>query len=199
VGVTCVGGTWICPDVATPVCDVDAGMIVSGYKTCGGDSDCLVARHTLDCCGTEQYVGIAAALASAFAACETAWDNSLPDCGCMAGPTTAEDGVPVSGPGDVTVACVGGACTTKAKVGECEDGFCRPMQASSCGGSAYVPLPSWSCTLDGGGPGYCCMPVSSCGSVGYCSHLASCHAGFVQTQMGCQIDGGPGSCCKKGP
>lgn len=69
-----------------------AAVPIVPYKVCSNDSDCMVASHQLDCCGNARLVGIAKSQASAFGACETAWDKTFPGCGCPASAPTAEDG-----------------------------------------------------------------------------------------------------------
>jgi len=93
-------------DATTAQCVVDSGDIVSPFKTCHGSADCTVAIHTVDCCGTMEYVGIAKADLADFSVCETAWSDSLPACGCAGMPPMAEDGHTVSDSTEVVVACV---------------------------------------------------------------------------------------------
>ncbi len=85
--------------------------------SCQAVNDCVVVAHTVDCCGTIEYVGIEVSKQSAFVACEQAWDQSLPACGCPAGPATAEDGKTVTDPSQVMTDCTnftqsGGICYT---------------------------------------------------------------------------------------
>ncbi len=121
-------------------------------------------------------------------------ENGCATCSCNPQP---EGGAcdPKLEPGCIGVACVNGAWVCPSL---CEEGFCRAAVMSSCGTSASIPVPSWACDLDAGTPGYCCMPTSTCGNDGYCTHDPDCHDGFMLVQMGCYLgDGGAiGSCCK---
>ena len=105
----------------TAACFTDGGALRSSEKTCHMDGDCTVAIHTVSCCGTVQYVGIAKSEAQNFAACEADRDAKLPKCGCPSQQPTTEDGMtaPFSqDAGAIYVSCVLpmngaiGACTT---------------------------------------------------------------------------------------
>lgn len=101
-----------------PQCQVDSGNLVWAYKNCQSADDCEVRLHTVNCCGTMQYVGVSKSDAEAFAACEQAWTESLPECGCASQPTTAEDGNLAPDPSLVVVECTdftmsGGICKTR--------------------------------------------------------------------------------------
>lgn len=76
----------------------------------------------------------------------------------------------------------------------CGDGFCRPAVMSSCGDPGAYEMPIWECTTGDGDVGYCCLPKAGCVS-GYCTTTSACKAPLMLTQVGCQLDGGPGSCC----
>jgi hypothetical protein len=100
----------------------------------------------------------------------------------------------------------GSGGTGGALAGECPGGFCRDAVMSSCGDDGYVPsFDPGSCTTFGGQTGYCCFPsaptagMGPCPVVGgYCTSTSMCQPGYGLTQMGCEINGGPGSCCVPG-
>jgi hypothetical protein len=80
-------------------------------KTCVHSTDCVIAYHQLDCCGSELAMGIAATSHDAFTAAEMAWESTCPACGCAAALPTAEDGQ-MCAMAQITVDCVNGSCTT---------------------------------------------------------------------------------------
>jgi hypothetical protein len=82
-------------------------------KACAVPADCAIGFHQINCCGTQQAIGIAASEQAAFAAAEATCASQYPGCGCAGGPTTAEDGKAADmGNAQIQVACTGGACTT---------------------------------------------------------------------------------------
>lgn len=93
-------------------------------KTCANDSDCFVALHQINCCGTLGAFGLAAGEKAAFAAAEAQCQAQYPDCKCAQQPTMGEDGY-----------------TTN------DTDFKAVCQASLC--RAVVPEPKAECTSAG--------------------------------------------------
>jgi hypothetical protein len=124
----------VCPNIACPVDagvrdaappDIDAskdvcfpdGGTAPSLKACTSPSECTYVRHTTDCCGSVELVGVASARTTAFAVCEKAWEAQLPTCGCLvAGGVKTEDGQTDVDGAAPKVACVptssGSQCMT---------------------------------------------------------------------------------------
>lgn len=96
---TDTGEPVMCPDVF-PMFD----------KTCGVDSDCALALHTISCCGTEVAWGISTSEVAAFESAEATCDSQYPECDCAPFPTLAEDGNEVMDANALAVTCQMGAC-----------------------------------------------------------------------------------------
>jgi hypothetical protein len=79
-------------------------------KACTFASDCFIAYHMGDCCGSEIAIGLNVSTMSAFAAAEQACEAAFPPCGCRGLPTRAEDGR--STDGTIIVGCDQGLCRT---------------------------------------------------------------------------------------
>jgi hypothetical protein len=79
-------------------CMNSSGLLDSSLKTCQSDNDCVIEQEQTDCCGTILYVGVNVSSVSAFNACETAWVDHFPGCGCDSGQMKTEDGM-VTHPG----------------------------------------------------------------------------------------------------
>jgi hypothetical protein len=80
-------------------------------KTCGVPSDCFVAVHTMNCCGTQVAIGLNVSAEPSFASAEAVCDAAYPACGCAQFPTTAEDGRSEE-LGPLQVDCRAGRCFT---------------------------------------------------------------------------------------
>jgi len=105
VAVTCVFGAC---QTQVPPC-----ALVKPFEwanSCATDSDCALALHQVNCCGTYHAWGIAATGAQAFAEAEAACEASYPACGCASQPTLAQDGNTASSLDDLAVTCQEGAC-----------------------------------------------------------------------------------------
>jgi hypothetical protein len=81
------------------------------YKACATTSDCTQQLIYLNCCGSQEAIGLAVSEVTAFEAFEKACNHVVPACGCAAAPTVAEDGK-TAAPGSIQVACTAGACMT---------------------------------------------------------------------------------------
>ena len=79
-------------DAGYLACMSASGQLDGSLKTCQSDTDCVIEKEQTDCCGTILYVGVSAASAGMFDACETAWVGHFPGCGCDSNKTTTEDG-----------------------------------------------------------------------------------------------------------
>lgn len=93
-------------------CVGDTPMFPMFDKACAMPSDCVVALHTVNCCGTMVALGINAAEKSAFDAAEATCDMQYPGCGCAQMPTTTEDGKMSMDDTQIQVGCTNGQCTT---------------------------------------------------------------------------------------
>lgn len=80
-------------------------------KACSYATDCFIARHMINCCGTQIAVGVNAADESSFAAAESACAAAYAACGCAEQPTMAEDGR-TENQGAIAVRCDSGRCRT---------------------------------------------------------------------------------------
>ena len=99
-------------DASTPVmCSGQVYSFPQFSKTCGSDSDCFIAHHQTDCCGSQIALGLAVSDKAAFEAAEQICGQQYPGCGCAGQPTLAEDGYSI-GVNPVAVKCGGGTCAT---------------------------------------------------------------------------------------
>lgn len=205
---------------AGPMCAADGGFI-GDFKTCHGADECQAVKHTLDCCGSMKWVGVAKSEAASYAACETAWVDTLPSCGCDPADTVAEDGKSVVDPSSVTVECTNwtmssGVCMTRVKDADagasagvaCGSAVCTPGTEMCCvAGSA----PSMQCELVNAvgpkcdfsavcdGPEDCGAGQSCCGPSGakiatYCASGA-CPAGDTLCHTPSDCPGSGQLCC----
>jgi len=74
-------------------CTAPNGGQILVDRTCSFSDDCILVLHQLDCCGSQQAVGIRASGMTAFARAEADCVMRFPGCGCPAGPTRADDGM----------------------------------------------------------------------------------------------------------
>jgi hypothetical protein len=80
-------------------------------KACSTDADCAVGFVVSSCCGQgDRIVGVAKGDKQRLDTC-----SRCPALACAKQGPTAEDGSPVGELAAVTVACVEGACTTRAR------------------------------------------------------------------------------------
>jgi hypothetical protein len=79
--------------------------------SCNTVSDCAIADHQINCCGSRDAIGISTTAVGAFNTAEAICDGQYPPCGCAQSPTTAQDGK-TSAQGTIMVACTNHACTT---------------------------------------------------------------------------------------
>jgi hypothetical protein len=83
----------------------DAGTFPTFDKGCTDTINCVIGLHQINCCGALVAIGINHAFRDAFDKAEADWRMACPAvCGCVAGPTRAEDGKVGSSP-NVMVRC----------------------------------------------------------------------------------------------
>lgn len=125
-------------DIAPPVpvqCTGANPTFPDFSKACGTDSDCFVAYHQVNCCGTLVAWGLASAEKSAFDLAEAQCDKQYPGCGCAQMPTAAEDGYTSMDGSGIEAVCVAGKCTaavTGAKPVCTELSFTSPKPLKFC-------------------------------------------------------------------
>ena len=107
----CVDGTCLAKAKDGPNCQDGAGW--SPSKWCQKTSDCTYAMHRVDCCGSEQAVGVTKVAKSAYEKTEYQCAPE-PICDCIPKPVTAEDGGS-AGDGLIAVTCEAGLCQTYIK------------------------------------------------------------------------------------
>ncbi len=84
--------------------------------TCKVDSDCAVAQHQINCCGTNVALGINVCAKDKFAAAEATCQGQYPGCGCASFATLAQDGFSAFGADDIFGAkCTAGLCQSYVK------------------------------------------------------------------------------------
>jgi len=84
-------------------------------KSCTLASDCFIAIHQINCCGSMKALGLNQAEQARFAADEKICQGQYPGCGCAAAPTVAEDGQSESAGKMIVVECQARQCTTLVK------------------------------------------------------------------------------------
>lgn len=178
---------------------IDSGVVCNGHdaasfptfdRACAGDSDCAVALHQTDCCGSHQALGIAASEGARFAAAEAACDTMYPACGCDSGNVVTDDGSsapPGSGASAVIVHCVSSVCTTTVRAAApCGAVTCAPTQVcvQECSG---IPRPD-----AGPLPSHCVDVPESCAASSSCSCFGT--ASPCPTGMCVSVDHGMPLC-----
>ncbi len=112
VGIPETRGTCQKPGTEALGCGNQGQTFPAFDKSCTAASDCAVAVHQLNCCGSQRVVGVSKASKSAFDASEKTCSSTFPACGCAAFPLTAEDGNVVGSAGNAALACVNNVCVT---------------------------------------------------------------------------------------
>ncbi len=92
-------------------CNADMSELPPFERQCGDASECAIARHQVDCCGSATAHGIRADQLAAFTTAESACQALFPGCGCPAQPTVAEDG-DTEAQGTIMVTCENSVCLT---------------------------------------------------------------------------------------
>ncbi len=94
-----------------PVCAGSGPLSFPAFpKTCSADSDCGVAIHQINCCGSTVAWGLDSCALTPFASAEKQCEGQYPGCGCAAFQTRAEDGYSAATPGDFAAKCDAGTC-----------------------------------------------------------------------------------------
>lgn len=82
-------------------------------RSCGVASDCVVAFHTADCCGTLTAMGINTSEQSRFDQIEPLCQAQLPGCGCASNTLNHDDGISTQDKrNDLQVECRNKLCTS---------------------------------------------------------------------------------------
>ncbi len=97
-----------------PVCSENGMSAPKPPKACGKTSDCTIAMKTVDCCGSQQAVGVAKYAKDAFEKAEFSCSKGMSVCDCAPKPIQFEDGLS-GGDGLMAVQCEDGLCQTYAK------------------------------------------------------------------------------------
>lgn len=122
-------------------------------KQCSTDADCVLAVHTLSCCGDVLVMAISQGALPAFQAAESTCSGQYPACGCASNSVTFENGVAYGGTSDPTSAaaarCVNHSClaTYTGPTFACGNGVCATRV-----GYCEVQAPA-----DGAPPAYRCV------------------------------------------
>jgi hypothetical protein len=102
--VTSTGSGGACPDGGMP--------IPTEFKTCASSGDCIQQLIYVDCCGSQEAIGVSVSQQQTFQAFEKACNPVVPACECKGDPTIAEDGKPVLPDAPIQVGCNSGLCMT---------------------------------------------------------------------------------------
>lgn len=82
-------------------------------RSCCADTDCVVVRHQIDCCGSFTQTGLSAGAEGGFETAETTCESQYPRCRCLARPDVANDATMATTSADVaTVRCQDRVCVT---------------------------------------------------------------------------------------
>lgn len=100
-------------DVAgAPICAADDFGFPPIEDACTTDLDCAAVLHQVDCCGTEEAIGISTGWAAAFAGIEARCRDEYYRCRCATRPTRAQDGNVLTEDATLGVSCLAGRCRT---------------------------------------------------------------------------------------
>ncbi len=147
-------GRLVCADAGTTVsCGGATSVFPSFGRACSAASDCFVAIHQSDCCGSHQAFGLATSERDAFQSAETACERMYPGCGCAGRPTVVDDGSTATSDSDIVATCDSGRCTTHVRHApmrhRVSDAACATAPAAGA-----CPIPS--------GPPVSCHADSDC-------------------------------------
>lgn len=81
-------------------------------RSCATNTDCGSFRHTTNCCGQQQLIGLRESELSRFISLEPQCVATYPACGCAAQQPYTDDGSRLPFDGVAGVDCVAGVCTT---------------------------------------------------------------------------------------
>ncbi len=123
-------------DVGAPQCSGGGALYFPSFsKACSADSDCIVAEHQINCCGTKVAWGLAASEKCAFDSAEAVCESQYPGCGCAQFMTQAEDGYTSFNAQDFAARCTTGQCRSYVKdaLPECSpSGLQAPKPVKAC-------------------------------------------------------------------
>jgi Pacifastin inhibitor (LCMII) len=94
------------------VCTASPPVFPSFDKSCISATDCFVAIHQTDCCGSQNAIGYNKSQQARFAADEKICEMQYPGCGCAPRPTMAEDGQSTRSNTTISVKCGASGCST---------------------------------------------------------------------------------------
>jgi hypothetical protein len=113
-GAACASGA-TCANSMCPTTACNPTMMFMDFTTganCTVPTDCAIALHKVDCCGSQNALGIRMDQVTAFNTAETAWDATCTACMCTAQPIHAQAGGNCA-MANITVNCDGGMCRTR--------------------------------------------------------------------------------------
>lgn len=90
-------------------------------RRCSDATDCAIANHQIDCCGSTIATGIAATDLTSFEEVEAACGAFFPECGCASQPPILDDGSSAINFDTIDVSCS-------------FEGFCATFNAPQPGG-----------------------------------------------------------------
>jgi hypothetical protein len=83
-------------------------------RSCATVTDCFIAIHVVDCCGSTVAMGLSTAERTGFAADEARCAAMYPGCRCAPAPVQADDGNTAESTRQVSLHCDQGRCATTA-------------------------------------------------------------------------------------
>jgi hypothetical protein len=102
----------VCEETPVACYPQNPPLFPSFDKTCQARSDCEIAMHRIDCCGSEAAIGISNSVRMSFDTAEATCRGQYPPCRCAARPPVAEDGNSATDPTRIDIACTRNQCTT---------------------------------------------------------------------------------------
>lgn len=93
---------------ATSAC----GAVLALDRSCAAPADCFAGAHTINCCGSVQFIGLRNSEKAQYQALEAACDAGYPLCECPTQQPIADDGSRVKLAAEAAVTCWQGKCTT---------------------------------------------------------------------------------------
>jgi hypothetical protein len=102
------------PDVV--LCTAAPPVFPSFDRQCNIDSDCALARHQTDCCGSIHVMGISSYEQARFDGAEARCEAQYPECMCIGNEFADDMTTPASGPMPY-VRCTLGVCTSSFFLG----------------------------------------------------------------------------------
>ena len=93
-------------------CLAQPPLFPSFDMSCQSDSDCAVAVHQVNCCGTRRALGINNTEVDRFNIDEAICEGQYPACNCVDLGIEADDGQPTYSSKDVGVRCASSSCFT---------------------------------------------------------------------------------------